>query len=127
MVGMLREAIIACDPDSARRRIALRRKARPIFACVVAVSLFATTASAQILRVVTYNIAEDTGSSGVPGSDLSTVLQGIGSVHLASHSQPIDVLALEELYGNPSVTLSTIVSQLNTAYPAANFVYDTAV
>jgi hypothetical protein len=123
---MLREAIIKCDSDSPRRRIALRQKARWAGACVLAILLFAATASAQILRVVTYNILEDgMGSTGVPGSDLTTVLQGIGSVHLASHAQPIDVLALEELYGDPSVTLSTIVGQLNAAYPTANFIYDT--
>src|SRR4051812_12279620 len=81
--------------------------------CLIFVILFALAADAQILRVVTYNIDADTGSSGVPGSDLTTVLQGIGNAHLASHAQPIDVLALEELYGDPSVTLSAIVGQLN--------------
>jgi hypothetical protein len=77
------------------------------------------------LRVVTYNVDQDTGSNGVPGADLTTVLKGIGNHQLAGHAQPIDVLALQELYGTSSVTLSQIVNQLNATYPTANYVYDT--
>ena len=44
---------------------------------------------------------------------------------LNGHAQPIDVLALEELYGNPSITLSYFVSQLDAIYPGSNYVYDT--
>jgi hypothetical protein len=82
--------------------------------------------AAQTLRVVAYNIAEDTdGSTGVPGSDMTTVLQAIGNAHLAGNAQPIDVLALEELYGTPATTLQPIVAALNATYPTANYVYDT--
>src|SRR6476620_6276765 len=94
--------------------------------CATVAILHTGIAQAQ-LRIVTYNIAEDVGGTGVPGTDLTTVLQGIGNVHLASHAQPIDVLALEELYEDPTVTLSSIVSRLNTAYPTANYVYDTTL
>src|SRR3954463_5820453 len=70
--------------------------------------------AAQALRVVAYNIAEDVdGSTGVPGSDMTTVLQAIGNAHLAGNAQPIDVLALEELYGTPATTLQPIVAALN--------------
>src|SRR5690242_7218839 len=95
-------------------------------ACFALALLSAGAAQAQ-LRVVAYNIAEDTGGSGIPGTDLITVLQGIGSTHLAGHAQPIDVLALEELYQDPTVTLSSIVTRLNAAYPNANYVYDTTL
>lgn len=83
---------------------------------------------AQTLRVAAYNIAEDlSGSTGSPGSDLGTVLKGIGDEHLAGHSQPIDVLALEELYQNPSTILNNICTQLNNIYGAGTYTYDTTV
>jgi hypothetical protein len=108
------------------RRGHLTRIARWSVLAAVGFSLLASAAAAQLLRVVTYNIAEDTGGSGTPGSDLTTVLQGIGNAQLAGHSQPVDVLALQELYGEPSVTLSAIVSSLNGIYGPGTYVYDTA-
>src|SRR5689334_7631744 len=75
---------------------------------VVSVALPTLTAEAQSLRVVTYNINQDTGdfgTNGVPSADLTTVLQGIGITHLAGNAQPIDVLAVQELYATPSTTL----------------------
>jgi hypothetical protein len=87
--------------------------------------------TAQTLRVVTYNIDADTGGAtgqaGGPtsGPGMATVLQGIGAVSLAGNSQPIDVLALEELYGNPSTTLQYVVGQLNAIYGAGTYAYDT--
>src|SRR3954447_1616497 len=87
--------------------------------------------AAQTLRVVAYNIDADTGGAsgqmGGPtsGPGLITVLQGIGDAHLAGNAQPIDVLALEELYGDPTVTLSYIVGQLNSIYGAGTYDYDT--
>lgn len=92
---------------------------------ILAPLLLASPAAGQLLRVVTYNIAEDTGGSGTPGFDLTTVLQGIGNAQLAGHAQAIDVLALEELYGDPAVTLGAIVTSLNGIYGAGTYVYDT--
>ena len=86
---------------------------------------------AQTLRVVTYNIDADTGGSvgqlGGPdaGPGLTTVLQAIGNEHLSGNAQPIDVLALQELYGTPTTTLNYIVGQLNGIYGAGTYAYDT--
>ncbi|HEY1601339.1 MAG TPA: hypothetical protein VGG64_17185 [Pirellulales bacterium] len=82
---------------------------------------------AQTLRIVTYNIDADTnGAAGADaGPGLTTVLQAIGSESLNGHAQPIDVLALEELYGTPSTTLSYIVGQLNGIYGTGTYAYDT--
>ena len=66
---------------------------------------WAAVASAGTLRIATYNIDADTGGAtgamGGPdaGPGLTTVLQAIGSANLNGDApQPIDVLALEELY-----------------------------
>ncbi len=91
-----------------------------------------TQASAQTLRIVTYNIDADTGGAvgqkGGPdaGPSLSTVLQAIGAEGLAGNAQPIDVLALQELYKTPTTTLQYIVDQLNSLYGAGTYAYDTA-
>ncbi|HEX4414320.1 MAG TPA: hypothetical protein VH107_11875, partial [Lacipirellulaceae bacterium] len=81
-------------------------------AIVGCLAVWGAQTDGQTLRVVNYNIDQDTGSSGVPGSDMTTVLQAIGNEHLAGNAQPIDVLALEELYGTPSTTLQPIVAAL---------------
>ena len=89
-----------------------------------------SVASAQLLRVVTYNIDADTGGAhGARGGDiagpgLTTVLQAIGNAQLAGHSQSIDVLALEELNAVPSTTLQFVVDQLNGIYGAGTYAYD---
>ncbi len=72
---------------------------------------------------MTYNIDADTGSND-SGPGLTTVLQAIGNEHLDGNAQPIDVLALQELYSTPSVTLSYIVGQLNSIYGAGTYAYD---
>jgi hypothetical protein len=84
-------------------------------------------ASAETLRVVTYNIDADTnGAAGAnAGPGLSTVLQAIGNEHLSGNAQPIDVLALEELYGSPATTLQFVVNQLNGIYGAGAYAFDT--
>jgi hypothetical protein len=131
---MPREVIVACDPNSCRRRIALARFARLTAACVLAGLLFASTAPAQILRVVTYNIDADTGGAdgalgGVyAGPGLTTVLKAIGSEHLNGNAQPIDVLALQELnYSRTTTTLDFIINQLNSIYGAGTYAYDTTL
>jgi hypothetical protein len=102
-----------------KKRLVLRS------ALVLCLAACVAHAYAQSLRVVAYNIDQDTGSSGVPGSDMTTVLQAIGNAHLAGNAQPIDVLALEELYGTPATTLQPIVTALNAIYPTANYTFDT--
>jgi hypothetical protein len=116
-----------------RKRETLTRIKQLFALSLVGMWLLETAAAAQTLRVVNYNICQDstscrdydTSNPGVPSSALTTVLQGIGNAQLAGHSQPIDVLALQELYGDPSVTLSSIVSSLNGIYGAGTYVYDT--
>jgi len=83
-----------------------------------------SAASTDELRIVTYNVKADTGSND-SGAGLTTVLQAIGNEHLNGNAQPIDVLALQELYSTPSVTLSYIVGQLNGIYGAGTYAYDT--
>src|SRR4051794_20947111 len=64
-------------------------------AVLFCVAALVGTATAQSLRVVTYNIDADTGGAdgsmgGVyAGPGLSTVLQGIGNAKLAGNAQPI--------------------------------------
>jgi hypothetical protein len=97
------------------------------FAAIVGL---AAAADAGTLRIVTYNIQADTGGQngqiGGPtaGPGLTTVLQAIGSEHLAGNAQPIDVLALQELNGTPANTLSFIVGQLNGIYGPGTYAYD---
>jgi endonuclease/exonuclease/phosphatase family metal-dependent hydrolase len=96
------------------------------FALIFAVAA-ASTASAQTLRIATYNIKADTGSPD-SGTGLSTVLEAIGAEHLGGNAQPVDVLALQELYSTPSTTLSYIVNQLNSYYNSPGmYAYDTVV
>jgi hypothetical protein len=103
----------------------------------VALLLAVSTASAEDLRIVNYNIDADTGGAvgaagGVDsGPGLSTVLQAIGAEHLAGNAQPIDVLALEELNGTGAnavnannATLQFVVGQLNAIYGAGTYAYD---
>jgi hypothetical protein len=93
----------------------------------------AAAAEAGTLRIVTYNIQADTGGQngqlGGPtaGPGLTTVLQAIGSEHLAGNTQPIDLLALEELNAAPATTLSFIVGQLNGIYGSGTYAYDTTI
>ena len=88
-------------------------------------------ALAETLRIVTYNIQADTGGAngaiGGPtaGPGLTTVLQAIGSESLNGNAQPIDVLALQELYKTPTTTLQFIVGELNPIYGAGTYAYDT--
>ncbi len=95
-----------------------------VLAAIVSVS--ATLAQAGGIRVVTYNIDADTGVS-TPRPGLDTVLQAIGNVHLAGNVQPIDVLALQELYFTPSTTLQPLVAQLNAIYGPGVYTYDTFI
>jgi PKD repeat protein len=94
---------------------------------------FATLASAQnlTLRIVCYNIEDDTGGFTTPrpglinpsGGGSTTnggVLEGIGEEILGTDSaQPLDILALEETTRN-SNTVASIVAGLNAFYSVYN-------
>ena len=86
--------------------------------------IWTSGASADNLRIVTYNIS---AGSVAPGNDLSTVLQAIGNEHLNGNAQPIDVLALQELSyasSEASPTLKAIVTNLNNFYGVGTYTYD---
>ncbi len=105
---------------------------RSAIAAIAIYTLCAAVASAGTLRIVTYNIDADTNGSGGVGTpadnqSLATVLQAIGNESLAGNSQPIDVLALEELSwvgSGSSPTLQTVVNDLNSIYGAGTYAYD---
>ena len=87
-------------------------------------------AQTRTLRVVTYNIQDDTDGYTLPRPGLIAppantnnvlaggVLEGIGEEILGSDpAQPLDVLALQETTSNP-VTVAPIVNALNSFYNA---------
>jgi PKD repeat protein len=84
------------------------------------------SAQTETLRIVTYNIEDDVGTttplpglitpSGGGSVTNGGVLEGIGEEILGSDpAQPIDILALEETTSNPT-TVAPIVSALNAYY-----------
>src|SRR5271163_1187807 len=92
-------------------------------ACAVPVHVSAQT---RTLRIVTYNIEDDTdgnttplpGLIAPPGGTVQQggVLEGIGEQTLGSDgAQPLDILALEETTSN-STTVTPIVNGLNSYY-----------
>ncbi len=95
-----------------------------LFACAFPAGLFAQT---RTLRIVTYNIEDDTSGNTTPLPGLITpsaggtvqqggVLEGIGEQVLGGDpGQPIDVLALEETTSN-TTTVTPIVNGLNSYY-----------
>ena len=100
------------------------------------IGLCPSRADATKIRVVTYNIDDDTGGAGgvgprTPMADLATILKGIGDHHLANgNAQPIDVLALQETHydnPNPSSSLSAIANQLNSIYGAGTYSFSTFI
>jgi hypothetical protein len=113
--------------------------ARRSFAVLSLASAMVGPAAASTLRIVTYNIDDDTGggTASNPGSDartnmtdLGVILQAIGNEHLVDGAQPIDVLALNELHNDGtsiSTSLPAIVNVLNGIYGAGTYAYDTYV
>ncbi len=69
------------------------------------------------VRVVTYNIEDDTGGYTSPRPGLYSVLEAIGTQSVAGVDQPFDILALEETTSN-TATVAPIVSALNSYYAA---------
>ena len=111
------------------------RGRKSLVASLFALLVVSSSADAA-LRVVTYNLDADvdrnddgsiTAADGVPSPVLGNVLSAIGNYQLAGRSQPIDVLALQELYFTPSVTLQNVVDQLNSVYGAGTYKFDTRV
>ncbi len=101
----------------------VRLHARSSAAIALAMCFIAGSADAGGIRVVTYNINADTGTS-TPQPGLDTVLQAIGNANLAGNTQPIDVLALQELYFTPSTTLQPLVASLNAIYGNGAYTFD---
>ena len=96
---------------------------------LLSVGCLALSAAAQTrtLRVVTYNLAADTGGATTPLPGLIApwndannfaaggVLEGIGEELLNGNAQPPDILALQETTSNP-LTVAPIANALNTFY-----------
>lgn len=117
-----------------------------IFAGIILIFLSANFLSAQTrtLRIVEYNIQDDTdgnvtptcglivpydGSGGTFGTNCGGsainggVLEGIGEEIInGDPAQPIDILALEETTSNPT-TVQPIVNALNSFYSVYNYLY----
>jgi endonuclease/exonuclease/phosphatase family metal-dependent hydrolase len=88
--------------------------------------LWAASAPADTLRVVSYNIddADQLSDDNITASfaGLPSVLQAIGQHHIGTNAQAIDVLGVEEL--NPT-TLSNLVNAMNQG--ADTYAYDPLV
>lgn len=116
-----------------------------IFLCVAVAAILIPSASfaAITIRVVSWNINADNSApagthngigyggstNGIPaaGAALETVLEAIGQEGPVNAMHAIDVLALQELYKMPSITLNSIVTQLNATYGAGTYAYDPTV
>jgi endonuclease/exonuclease/phosphatase family metal-dependent hydrolase len=107
-------------------------------AVVLAAFLFAPApADAQILRVVSWNTANDVGNSGTDTHPVGTapwtaaptgVLQAIERLNVSGSTRPVDILALQESVVNTSGTNPTAQAYaniLNTIYPGAGYVAGT--
>ncbi len=107
-----------------------------LIALICAVVGLAPLALAQTrtLRIVTYNIEDDTdgATSPLPGLiappsnptnvQAGGVLEGIGEENVGNDpAQPLDILALEETTSNTQ-TIAPIVNGLNSFYTAPPFV-----
>jgi hypothetical protein len=114
----------------------LRRPRWALAAAFVAILSVAGPASAQILRVVSWNTANDVASAGngsdshPPGQTSPTnymaaptgVFQAIEKLNVSGFTRPIDILALQESVVNTSGTNPTAQAYaniLNSIYPDA--------
>ena len=83
-------------------------------ASTTSVTVTANTSGVQSLRIATYNMSADNGSTGpLPG--FTAVLEGIGQESLGGIAQPIDLLALQETTSN-ALSVAPVVSTLNAYY-----------
>src|SRR5450755_4351846 len=98
-----------------------------LVAATIVLLLWAASAPATSLRIVSYNIDDaDQGNDNnitAAFAGLPAVLKAIGQHHIGTNAQPIDVLGVEELN---STTLPSLVSALNNIYGAGSYAYDHA-
>ncbi|MDB6016688.1 MAG: hypothetical protein JWR19_1177 [Pedosphaera sp.] len=98
-----------------------------VVAVVLGSTLFAGGAWGKTLRFVSYNIdcADQSSDSNITNAthSLPIVLQAIGLHHIGTNAQPLDLLGVEEL--RPNTTLSNIVVQLTNFYGAGSYTFDT--
>ena len=121
-------------------QISVNKTLRAVFACAV-IGLLARGATATTLRVVTWNIDADTTDfdvdsngkqTGIPdAASAEGVFSAMGAYKLGGNAQAPDVIALQELFPtttsggvNTNVTLSNLVSDLNTIYGAGTYAYN---
>ncbi len=102
----------------------MSRRSHLVFraALTALLSLYAATALAASLRIVTYNILCDSGHTTVPVS-FYTVFQGISDESINGNAQLIDVMTLQETTSNV-ITVDPIVTQLNATYGAGTYARD---
>ena len=88
-----------------------------------ALLLVASPAAAQ-LRIVSYNVSDDTGSflAAGPRSGTDNVLLAIGAQSLGGVARPVDVLTIIESGGSAS-TAQAFVTRLNALYPGAGYAH----
>jgi hypothetical protein len=102
------------------------------FVAAVFTALFvAGPALGQVLRVVTYNSANDIGPAGTDTNPPTTngpagrVLQAIGALNVSGSTRPIDILALQEsVYftgTGPNPTAQAFANVLNNIYPGNTY------
>jgi hypothetical protein len=96
----------------ALKRVSFRYLSLLAIGCALGV---ASVASAQSVRIVTYNIEADTNGNTLPNAGLYDVLKGIGQQSLNGIVQPLDILAMQETTSN-AVTIAPIVTDLNNYY-----------
>src|SRR5207253_9097105 len=80
-----------------------------------------TVPTAGYYRIADYNIASSMSS---PATGLDTILQGIGNEHLNGVTQPIDLLALEEVQSQ-ATTSAAVTTLLNNLYGAGIYAHGT--
>ena len=74
----------------------------------------ADTSGIQRLRIATYNMSADSGSTtALPG--FTEALEGIGQESVGGFARPVDLLALQETTSN-ALSVAPVVAALNTYY-----------
>ncbi len=90
---------------------------RAVFYGLILAACLTALASAETLRVVSYNIEADIDGVTTPRDGLDTVLEAIGQQNVNGLTQKFDILALQETTRN-TTTIAPIVLDLNTYYGA---------
>ena len=98
---------------------------------------FGVSPADAAIRVMTYNVDADTDRNGdgsintADGSynsaNVAQVVRAVANYALAGNAQSPDVISLQELNYVPAVSLSAIVSSLNSTFGAGTYAYDTTV